>query len=81
MCEVYIVYGFRFMMQIQLDFFEDLTEIEVLEEKFRLLEKSMEKQRKSLFARHGALAKQYMELNNRFDVLERVLCKGKFGFQ
>lgn len=66
-------------MLIQLDLFEDFSEIEILEEKFRLLEKSMDKTRKSIFAKHGALSKQYLELNERFNVLERCLCKGKYG--
>jgi len=66
-------------MLIQLDLFQNLSETEILEERIKLLEKSMDKQRKSLYARHGALCKQFMELNDRFNVLERVLCKGKFG--
>ena len=67
-------------MLIQLDLFKEFTDIELLEERIRILEKSMDKQRKSLYARHGTLCKQYMELNERLDILERVLCKGKFGF-
>lgn len=59
--------------------FDHFSEVEILEQKVNLLEKSLEKQRKALFARHGALCKQYMELNDRFNVLERALCKGKFG--
>lgn len=68
-------------MLIQLDLFREKSEIEILEEKVFLLEKALDKQRKALFARHGALCKQYMELSERFEVLERMLCKGKFkGF-
>ncbi len=68
-------------MLVQLDLFSEMSQIDILEEKVRLLEKSLEKQRKALFARHGALCKQYMELHERFEILERVLCKGKFtGF-
>jgi hypothetical protein len=66
-------------MLIQLDLFEERTEIQIMEEKFRLLEKSMDKTRKSIFAKHGTLCKQYLELNDRFDVLERALCRGKYG--
>tara|TARA_R110000868_G_scaffold200302_5_gene447625 strand:+ start:27 stop:236 length:210 start_codon:yes stop_codon:yes gene_type:complete len=66
-------------MLIQLDLFNEMSEIDILEEKVKMLEKSLEKQRKALFARHGLLCKQYMELNDRFNVLERALCKGKFG--
>jgi hypothetical protein len=67
-------------MLLQLDLFQEYTEVEILEQRIKQLEKSMDKQRKALFARHGALCKQYMELNDRLDILERVLCKGKFGF-
>lgn len=66
-------------MLIQLDLFNNLSEIEILEQKVSMLEKSLEKQRKALFARHGSLCKQYLELNDRFDVLERALCRGKYG--
>lgn len=66
-------------MLLQMDLFEEYSEIQILEQKIILIEKSMEKQRKSLFAKHGALCKQYIELNDRFNVLERALCKGKFG--
>jgi len=66
-------------MLVQLDLFREFSEIELLEEKVKMLEKSMDKQRKSLFAKHGALCKQYLELSDRFEVIERVLCKGKFG--
>ena len=66
-------------MLVQLDLFTEYSEVEILEQKVNMLEKSLEKQRKALFARHGALCKQYMELNDRFNVLERALCKGKFG--
>jgi hypothetical protein len=65
-------------MLVQLDFFEKKSEVEILEERIKLMEKSNEKVRKSLFAKHGALCKQYMELNERFNVLERVICKGKY---
>ncbi len=68
-------------MLVQLDLFQEYSQVEILEQKIIMLEKSLEKQRKALFARHGALCKQYMELNERFEILERVLCKGKFtGF-
>lgn len=66
-------------MLVQLDLFNEMSEIEMLEEKFRLLQNCTEKVRKSLFAKHGALCKQYLELNERFEVLERILCKCNFG--
>lgn len=66
-------------MLVQLDLFEEYSEVELLEQKVKMLEKSQEKVRKSIFAKHGQLSKQYMELNDRFDVLERALCRGKYG--
>ncbi len=63
-------------MLVQLDLFENKSEVEILEDRVRLLEKSMDKQRKSLFARNGELAKKYMELHDRMEVIERNICKG-----
>jgi hypothetical protein len=64
-------------MLIQLELFENKTEIEVLEEKLFELEKSVDKTRKALFARHGDLAKRYLEINERLQILEMNICKGK----
>ncbi len=65
-------------MAIQLDFFhEELTEVEILREEVRQLRLSNEKVRKGLYARHGELAKLYIELNDRLNILEHNICKGK----
>ena len=37
--------------------------------------KSSDKVRKGLFARHGELAKMYMEIHLRLEVIEKNLCK------
>ena len=66
-------------MLIQLDLFREFSEVDILREQVIALEKSLDKQRKSQFAKIGTLSKQYMELSDRFNVLERALCKGKFG--
>jgi hypothetical protein len=66
-------------MQIQLDFFQNRTEIEQLQDQICILEKSLEKQRKAQFGQIGAINKKYIDLQDRFDVLERMLCKGKYG--
>lgn len=68
-------------MLVQMDLFEEYSEIQILEQKIIMLEKSMDKQRKSLFAKHGALCKQYIELNDRFNIIESMLCKGKYDFK
>jgi hypothetical protein len=62
----------------QLDFFEEsLTEIEKMEMVINDLKKSQDKMRRALFARHGELAKQYCEIHNRLEILERYICKGR----
>ena len=68
-------------MLVQLELFDDKSEIDVLQDQVNELRKSQDKVRKSLFARHGELAKHYLELNERFDVLEKMLCKGKYDFK
>lgn len=65
-------------MQVQLDFFVDKTEIEILQDEIRDLRLSQDKMRKSLFAKHGELSKKYIELHNRLQVLESNICKGKW---
>jgi len=65
-------------MQVQLDFFEDKSEIDLLRDEIKELRLSNEKVRKSLFAKHGELSKKYIELHNRLQVLENNICKGKY---
>lgn len=62
-------------MQIQLDFFEEKNDFELIQEEVKSLRLSNEKVRKSLFARHGELAKKYIELHNRLQILESRICK------
>ncbi len=66
-------------MLLQLDFFNETTEEDALEERIRNLEKSQDKLRKALFARHGDLAKKYLEMNDRLNILEFNICKGIYG--
>lgn len=65
-------------MSIQLDFFQEKSEIEILEDRIRDLEKSQDKQRKSLFARHGELFKKYIEISDRLEILEINICKSNY---
>lgn len=60
---------------IQLDFLNPLSEIEVLREEIRQVRASNDKVRKGLFARHGELAKLYIETKTRLDILEMNICK------
>lgn len=63
-------------MAIQLTFFDELTEERILELEMKKLSESQDKLRKALFARHGELAKKYVEMHNRLEIIERNICKG-----
>ena len=62
---------------IQLDFFEEDTDIKEVKERVKNVESSSDRVRKALFARHGELAKICLDLMNRLDILEQNICKGK----
>ncbi len=62
-------------MLIQLELFDTLSETDILKEEVSLLKKSQDKLRKALFARHGELAKRYVEIHERMEILERYICK------
>lgn len=59
-------------MECQLEFFQnDKNEIEILKLDVQIVKESYEKVRKSIFAKHGDLSKQYSELCERLQILER----------
>lgn len=62
-------------MLVQLDLFEE-NEMVLLRKQINLMKESSEKVRKGLFARHGELAKLYIELDHRLGIIERCICKG-----
>ncbi len=64
------------MSVVQLDFFEKKSEIELLEEELRAVKLSNDKVRKAMFARHGELAKMYLDLLGRLEIIEKNICKG-----
>lgn len=67
----------RGMKMIQLDFFaEEKSEFDYIREEMDEVRKSGDKVRKSLFARHSELARKYMELHERMQIIERNICKG-----
>jgi len=67
-------------MAIQLDFFrESGSEIELMHEEVTKVKNSTDKMRKSLFAKHGELAKKYADLENRLNILERNICSGSIN--
>lgn len=61
-------------MLIQLDLFED-NEVVLLRNEMRKVKETCDKTRKGLFARHGELAKLFVELDYRLNILERNICK------
>lgn len=61
---------------IQYDLFEARpTEIEELRIELAAVKESNGKVRRGIYAKHGELAKLYIELHNRLDILERHICK------
>ncbi len=61
---------------IQLEFFTSNETIQMKEE-IRKLNESHEKVRKSLFAKNGELARKYVDVVQRLEILERNICTGK----
>ncbi len=63
-----------FVMLIQLEMFELPTEDRLVLE-IDNVKKQNDKVRKALFARHGELAKKYVELHSRMEIIEKGICK------
>jgi len=65
-------------MLLQLDFFQtEQTELDCIKSEIRLVKESSEKVRRGIFARHGELAKKYLELHERMEIIERNICRGE----
>ena len=73
---------------IQLDLFQDLDvplrdDAKIMRELNEVRQialdtyRSSDKVRKALVARHGELAKMYLEIHSRLEVIERNICHGK----
>lgn len=63
-------------MSAQLEFFiEEKSEVECLRNDIKEVKESSNKVRKSMFARHGELARKYIELHERLQILERNICR------
>ncbi len=59
-------------MKYQLDFFaEEKSDLEYLRD-------DLERVRESNVGRHAELAKKYLELHERMQILERNICRGEF---
>ncbi len=59
---------------VQFDFFEE-TEISILKAEILYLKKSLDKQRKSQFAKIGECKKEIMELKEDMEILKRNICR------
>lgn len=55
---------------------EDNTELAMLRREIEEVDLSCNKVRKALFARHNELAKMYLELHQRLEIIESNICKG-----
>ncbi len=62
------------MNAVQLEFFPK-DPFEILEERMDQCEIRSDNVRKGIFAKHSQLAKMYLELNERLNILEQQLCK------
>lgn len=60
---------------IQTDFFAD-DDILFMKHEIKKLKESNDRIRKALFAKNGELAKNYLELAERMDIIERNICRG-----
>lgn len=56
---------------------EDNTELAQLKREIEHVDLSCHKIRKALFARHAELAKLYLEIHQRLEIIEANICKGK----
>jgi hypothetical protein len=66
-------------MKYQLDFFaEEKSDLEYLRDDLERVRESNDRVRKSIFGRHAELAKKYLELHERMQILERNICRGEF---
>lgn len=65
-------------MSCQLEFFVDEpSELDLIKCHVKEVRESNDKVRKSMFARHGELARKYAELHERMEILERNICRGE----
>lgn len=58
------------MMAVQLDLFEEMTEVDILRKELADVKQSSENVRRGIFARHNALSKLFLELKDEIDKLK-----------
>lgn len=65
-------------MTFQLEFFtEEKSDLDFLKDSVNDVKQSSDKVRKSMFARHSELARKYIELHDRLQIIERNICQEK----
>jgi len=65
-------------MAYQLNFLEEeKTELDYLKDDVKEVKESGDKVRKSIFAKHAELARKYIELHERMQIIERNICQAK----
>jgi len=64
-------------MAVQLELFREKTVLDCIREDVNNVRSTSDKVRKSLYARHAELAKKYVELHDRMEIIERNICRGK----
>ena len=60
------------MAAVQLKLFEETSEIDMLRAELAEVKARSENVRRGLFARHGELAKLYVELKDELDEIKRI---------
>lgn len=64
-------------LHLQYELFETKSQDEIYLEQIEEIRESCHKVRKGIFAKHGELAKLYMDLSYRLSILEKHICKEK----
>ena len=66
-------------MVAQLELFTEKSDLDFIRDDVNCVRESSDKVRKSLFARHAELAKKYLELHDRMQIIERNICRNEIS--
>lgn len=65
-------------MPYQLNFLEEeKTDLDLIKEEMQEVRKSSDKVRKGIYAKHTELARKYIELHDRMQIIEKNICTGE----
>lgn len=63
------------MFAVQFDLFDETPDdVTILKRELREVRGAADRLRRGLFSRHNELAKLYVELSHRVDIIERAIC-------